>query len=375
NQRLQAFASNQAQISYVDFPLLGEMWGSYRYKQYTTFNQVLDNFGEGPNTYYAPLNPGKYPTNNNDFRLAVVHALNYTELLDESYTFNGTVYAENSLGPLVPQWGQYYNPDNLPMYSYDIPLAISYMNQAGQQENFSLTLPNGTVIGNPSAPTLAPLPLAVIAPTTPTEDTLSSIIQSNLGQIGLSIAVEPVTTAESETWSTAQLTPNLIYTWFGPDWPDPVFQEMGALLTYFPDDWSFMNVTYVNQLINSLIFETNQTTYMQGIAQLYNFTYNYAPDIWLPNPDTYVLLQPYVHGMIYSPYTTTSGEYWFNTLYYSSSQYPLLQQQSIPSTPAVDTLYYSRSGSYIQNLLFFLIRRAISAFLTIVFLIAVIFST
>ena len=80
-----------------------------------------------------------------------------------------------------------------------------------------------------------------------------------------------------------------------------------------------MNVTEVNQLINSLIFDTNQTTYIQGITQLYNFTYNYAPAIWLPNPDNYVLLQPYVQGMVYSPYTTTAGQYWFNTLYYSSS--------------------------------------------------------
>jgi len=319
NQRQQAFATNQAQISYVDFPLLGQMWNSYRYKQYTTFSQILDNFGAGPNTYYVIMNPGKYPTDNNNFRLAVVHAINYTQLLDESYGFNGTVYAQNYLGPLTPPWGQYYNPGNLPMYSYDIPLAISYMNQAGREENFSLTLPNGTVIGNPSAPTLAPIELSVFAPITPTEQTQWAIIQSDLSQIGLSIAVQAVTTAETDTFTTAQATPSFMYDYWGPDWPDPVFQQLEAMLTPFPSNFSFMNVTEVNQLINSLIFDTNQTTYIQGITQLYNFTYNYAPAIWLPNPDNYVLLQPYVQGMVYSPYTTTAGQYWFNTLYYSSS--------------------------------------------------------
>jgi len=319
NQRQEAFATNQAQISYVDFPLLGQMWSSYKYKQYATFNQVFDNFGAGPNSYYVILNPGKYPTNNTEFRLAVVHAINYTEMLDESYSFNGTVYAQSFLGPLSQPWGKYYNPDNLPLYSYDIPLAISYMNQAGQEEHFSLTLPNGTVIGDPSAPPLAPLQFAVFAPITPTEQTQFAIIQSELGQIGLSVAIQAVTFAVADTYTTAQLTPSLMYDYWGPDWPDPVFQEMMAMLTPFPANFSFMNVTEVNQLINSLIFDTNQTTYVQGIAQLYNFTYNYAPSIWLPNPDNYVLLQPYVHGMVYSPYTTTPGEYWFNTLYYGSS--------------------------------------------------------
>ena len=31
------------------------------------------------------MNFDKYPTNNTDFRLAVVHAINYTQLLDETY--------------------------------------------------------------------------------------------------------------------------------------------------------------------------------------------------------------------------------------------------------------------------------------------------
>ena len=103
---------------------------------------------------------------------------------------------QNYLGPLSQPWGKYYNPDNLPLYSYDIPLAINYMNQAGQQEHFSLTLPNGTVIGDTSAPTLAPVQLVLSAPITTTEQTQATIVQSDLSQIGLSIAVQAVTTSE-----------------------------------------------------------------------------------------------------------------------------------------------------------------------------------
>ncbi|MGP8071045.1 MAG: ABC transporter substrate-binding protein [Candidatus Bathyarchaeia archaeon] len=319
NQRSEAFATNQAQISYVDFPVLGQAWDAYGYKQYTTFNQVFDNFGAGPNTEYFSLNPGKYPTNNNDFRLAVVHAINYTQMLDESYNFNGTLYGQNYLGPLSQPWGKYYNPDNLPLYSYDIPLAINYMNQAGQQEHFSLTLPNGTVIGDTSAPTLGPVPLVLFAPVTTTEQTQATIFQSDLIQIGLSIAVQAVTTSQLLTYTTAQNSPNMLFGGWGPDFPDPILQMMYELLTPSVPPTSFVNDTQATQIMNSLIFQTNQTTYIHGIAQLYNITYNLAPFIWLPNYDNYVLVQPYVHGMVESPYTTTLGMYWYNTLYYGSS--------------------------------------------------------
>ncbi len=319
SQKSEAFATNQAQISWVDFPLLGQAWDAYGYKQYATFSQVFDNFGAGPNTSYFSLNPGKYPTSNNDFRLAVVHAINYTQMLDESYTFNGTVYAQNYLGPLSQPWGKYYNPDNLPLYSYDIPLAINYMNQAGLQEHFSLTLPNGTVIGDTSAPTLAPVQLVLVAPITTTEQTQATIVQSDLSQIGLPIAVQAVTASEELTYSNAQTTPNMFYSGWGPDFPDPILQQMDELLTPAIPVVSLMNDTQATQILNSLTFETNQTTYIHGIAQLYNITYNYAPFIWLPNYENYVLLQPYVHGMVYSPYTTPFGMYWYNTLYYGSS--------------------------------------------------------
>jgi ABC-type transport system substrate-binding protein len=320
NQRSEAFATNQAQISYVDFPLLNQAWSAYGYKQYATFGQIFDNFGPGPNAFFMNINPGKFPTDNNNFRLAIVHAINYTQILDESYTFNGTVYGENYLGPLNQQWGQYYDPGNLSLYSFDIPLAINYMNQAGQEEHFSLTLPNGTVIGDTSAPTLAPIQLVFRAPITPKEETEDTIVQTDLAQIGLPVAVQGVTSAEMATYTNTQNTPSLLNNGgWGPDWPDPVFQQMMPLLTLFAAPTSLMNVTEVNQLSNSLIFDTNQTTYIQGIAQLYNMSYNYAPFIWLPNYDNYVLKQPYVQGMIYSPYVTPYGEYWFNTLYYSSS--------------------------------------------------------
>lgn len=317
NTRQEAFATNQAQISYEDFTLLGQLWNAYKYKQYATFDQIFDNFGEGPNTQMFAMNTAKYPTNNTDFRLAVVHAINYTQLLDESYSFNGTVYGETFLGPLAPEWGPYYNPDNLSIYSFNTTLAINYMNQAGIQENFSLTLPNGTTIGNPSAPLLAALPLEYIAPATPVEETQLTVLQSDLGLIGLPTAPEGGTSAEFLTYTTPENTPVFWnYNGWGPDWNDPILQEILDVLTPIVVN-TWMNLTSVNNIINSLAYSTNQTARIQGIAQIYNITYNYAPIIWLPNYDNYILKQPYVQGLIYSPYTTESGQYWYNTMYYT----------------------------------------------------------
>ena len=319
NSRQEVFASNQAQISFVELPLLGQLWNAYKYKQYTTLNGIVDNFGTGPNTYFIPMNVAKYPTNDTDFRLAVEHSINYTQLLDETYSFNGTVYGENFLGPLTPEWYQYYNPDNLSMYSFNYTLGISLMNQAGIQEGFSLTLPNGTVIGDTSAPALGPILFDYIAPNSAFEETMESIIQSDLAQIGLSVALQGVTAAVEDSWTTPQEWPSMVLgIGWGPDWNDPILQELYEVVTpeiYF----TWMNLTSINDILASLTFNTNQTQIVQGIAQIYNITYNYAPDIWIPNYDNYLLVQPYIHGMVYSPYTTIFGQFWYNTLYYGSS--------------------------------------------------------
>jgi peptide/nickel transport system substrate-binding protein len=319
NSREQVFASNQAQISFVELPVLGQLWNSYQHKQGLNLNDLIANFGTGPNTYFIPMNFGKFPTNNTDFRQAVVHAINYTQLLDETYSYNGTVYGETFLGPLTPEWGSnLYNPGNLPMYSFNLTLATEDMNASGWQEGFSATLPNGTTIGNTSAPALAPVVMDYIAPNTVFYETMESILQSDLSQIGIPLAFQGVTSSAIGTWTSPALTPSMVMgIGWGPDWNDPVLQELYEVVT--PEiEFTWMNNTQINDILASLTFNNNQTQLVQGIAQIYNITYTLAPDIWEPNYANYMLLQPYVHGLVYSPYTTIYGQYWYNTLYYSS---------------------------------------------------------
>lgn len=321
NDRLLDFDTNQAQISYVEFPLLGQMWDSYKYKQYTSFDQIFDNFNLSLGTYWLSMNMQKYPTNITDFRYAVVHAINYTQLLDQTQSFNGTVYAANYVGPMNPTWGKYYDPGNLSNYDYNTTEAINYMNQAGIQGNFSITLPNGTAIGDTTAPSLAPVSIVTAAPIScmGVYQSELEIIQADLSQIGLPVSIQPEASAVLDTYTTPQSSPNMQVDCWGPDWPDPVLQQMYDLMTPIALKTNWMNTTVVNNLLASLVYDTNQTSYMQGIIEGYQLDYNYASMAWLPDPDLYLLVQPYVHGMVFSPYVTVSGQYWYNTLYYGSS--------------------------------------------------------
>jgi peptide/nickel transport system substrate-binding protein len=316
NARIEDFGTNAAQISYTDTPtLFGQMYNAYQYKQYYSFNQILDNLGLYPAFFYISMNTQRYPTNNNDFRLAIVHAINYTQVLDESYGFNGQVYGQIALGPVSPSFSTFYNPGNLPMYNFNINLAAYYLNLAGQQEDFSVTMPNGTVLGNTSAPPLEPLTIYYVTPQNPLTEIQLTIIQNDLSKLGLDVGFQGVTTTIVTTWTTAQLTPNFVDLGWIPDWPDPILQQIAPAITttsYLP---AWVNLSSVNQIMATLPFLTNQTQQVQLVKELYNITYNYAPYAWLPDPDLYLFVQPYVKGFTYNVFMG----YWYNMMYYPNS--------------------------------------------------------
>jgi peptide/nickel transport system substrate-binding protein len=314
NDRLESFDTNQAQISYVDIPFIGQLYDAYAYKSEYSLSQIFHNFGSQPGIWAISMNTQIYPTSNNYFRLAVVHAINFSLLLDKLYTFNGTPLAEPYLGPVTPQFGSLYDPSNIPPYSYDPQLAIEYLNLAGEQEGFSVTLPNGTVIGNTSAPPLPQQTIVYLAPASPVQQSELQIIASELSQIGIDVGLQGEgSTVAYVTWSTPQTTPALAYVEWLPDWPDPILQMMAPLITttsLFP---AWMNVTNVNQILSTLPFTTNTSFQIQEVKQLYNTTYWYAPYAWLPFPATYLFAQPYVNGLTYNPFVGYS----YNELSYN----------------------------------------------------------
>ncbi|MEM0322377.1 MAG: ABC transporter substrate-binding protein [Thermoprotei archaeon] len=318
NQRVEDFATNRAQISFVSISSFNQFYDAYQYKQYFSFNQIFYNAGFQPGVVYLAMNTQEPPTNNNYFRLAIVHAINYTQILNDLYTFNGTLLGQMYLGPVSPQFPQYYNPGNLPQYTYNLSLAEYYLNLSGWQAGFHVVLPNGTIIGNPNAPQLQPLPIWYLAPLSTFDQGKLEIIQQDLQLIGISASLEGATPAVFASWTTPQATPNLVLLDWYPDWADPIFQQMFPEITTFANLPAWMNLTKVNQLLQVAPFTTNTTQQIQMVKEIYNITYWYAPYAWLPNSAFYYFVQPYLKGFAYNEF---SG-YYYNMMYYQPVNLP-----------------------------------------------------
>jgi hypothetical protein len=74
--------------------------------------------------------------------------------------------------------------------------------------------------------------LDYIAPNTPVEETQEAMLQGDPAQIWVPIAIQGVTGAQVATWNTPELTPSVVIgLGSGPDWNDPILQELDELVT------------------------------------------------------------------------------------------------------------------------------------------------
>lgn len=153
--KVSGFLSNNVQLTQIDPSSYASITNSSTYSA-LTISSYFVNEGASEAVWSISMNAQKYPTNLTDFRLAVEHAINY-QTLDQLFNYNGKTLATNFLGPITPNFKGYYNPNNLPMYSFNITLAEHYLNLAGQQGHFYVTLSNGTVLGDKSMIKASPL--------------------------------------------------------------------------------------------------------------------------------------------------------------------------------------------------------------------------
>ncbi|MEM0134127.1 MAG: ABC transporter substrate-binding protein [Thermoplasmatales archaeon] len=145
--RVSEFLNNQAQISFVSAPFIKDIAGASPYNG-IPFNSYFRNFGTvEPQTAYISLNTEKAPTNNTYLREAIVRAINYSAL-ETPYVYKNLTLATLELGPITNNFPGYYDPQGL-MYTYNITQAEHFMSLAGMFGDFHVTLPNGTVLGNP----------------------------------------------------------------------------------------------------------------------------------------------------------------------------------------------------------------------------------
>jgi len=310
NSRLENFVTNLDQISYVSQSEIKQLESAYPagYSQ----SQILINEGPNYGELWISFNTQEYPMNITDLRQALVHAVNLTTI-DTSVCLN---LCENYVGPISPYFSNFYNPANLPVYSYNLTLAEQYINESGYQGDFFVTLPNGTALGNQSGNPLQSLTLWTVSPITSFTSAEFSVIQAGWQQIGVAVALNSESPgALLNKMTTVQGTPLLFDGAWYPDWPDPIFQQMVSMTgpSYgIGGNFAWYNDTALNNLYLSLPFLTNSSQQTAGVTTAYQTIYNAAPYLWLPNTDTYFFVQPYLQGFVFN----ILFSYYYQAMYY-----------------------------------------------------------
>ncbi|MGC9226383.1 ABC transporter substrate-binding protein, partial [Caldivirga sp.] len=317
--RIEDFVKNIAQIttvSTINMPALVKLYSAATGIPYGNWSLYIHNFGPSGCVFYLSFNNYVWPTNSTDFRLAIVHALNATALLQPYYAL-GMYWATTYVGPIAPNFKPYYNPDNLPVYQYNLTLALQYLVKFLNKYGYYVVLPNGTAVGDTSGSQLPTINIVTIAPLTEFTKEQFEIIQSELAQIGVPVSLQLVTASATDNWVTPSGTPAIVDLGWCPDWPDPLFQEMWPLANIInggiSGNLAWYNNSLVNELTNELPFITNLTEQLKLDAEVYKIMYEQAPYYWLPTGLTYMIVQPYVKGVIYNPYLS----YYYNTMYYA----------------------------------------------------------
>ncbi len=320
NDEINTFATNAGQTAWVGPSFIKQFYDAYNYKNQYNVSQILDQLGYAPSFYYTASNTQVFPTNITDFRLAVAHALNNTEQIQDVFTnpLTGQALAENYLGPLLPQNGQYYDPGGLQPYQTNLTLATQEIAAAGLQGGFYVTLPNATTVGcalgSAGCKALPAIQLVYISPLSPLVQEQLQIIEANLQQIGVVVAPYGETPAVYGSNAGSPFTaPVMTFLGWFPDWPDPVSQLLlpAATNSSFIPGW--LNNASINAIAATLPFQTNQTAYINGIEQIYLDMYQQAAYAWYPDVEAYLFLQPYVQGFTWNEYVG----YYYNMLSYS----------------------------------------------------------
>jgi ABC-type transport system substrate-binding protein len=117
------------------------------------------------------LNTHMFPTNIREFRQAIVHAINYTDLYNKAFLGQMHPY----VGPEYPAWTDYYNLGNTPSYTYNVTLAQQYLAKAeAEYPNLTTSMPTLTFR------VVAGCPLCTNA---------AQVVQADLAALGINVNV------------------------------------------------------------------------------------------------------------------------------------------------------------------------------------------
>lgn len=311
NTQIADFDSNTAQLAMggaengnVGPAQFQAAYDGYKYKSAVNFSAVFTNFGVPLcDLPLAQMNTQIFPTNMTGLREAIVHAVNYTQM-ETQFIFNGTQLGLMFAPPIPPGYGALDNPQNIPLYSYNITLARQVLNKTLASTSYYAIDSAGQTLGNPSGTQLPPIALYYLAPLTPVLQEEITVMQQGLTQIGIALA--PQATTEGYYGSFIDTTPQngvpMVDVGWCADWPDPIYQQFYDLATQAAHENSWLTNTTLDNLLSKIPFETNSTLQIQQTEQAYNIYLSLNTMVQAPEPDNYIWHAPYISGLVYSPF-------------------------------------------------------------------------
>jgi hypothetical protein len=316
--RLEDFDRGISQISTIAPTSFKQMIDGYHIKADRN-SSLVHSYPEIGN-FYISMNVADKYTNNTNFREALYDALNYSaELAVYNNNYNGTAEAYQELGPLSPVYGHaYYNPDNLPLPTQNLPGAIQNLTAAGNAMHFYVKLPNGTKIGDISGKDLSShkFILTGISPLNTVETSELTIAVDSFSDIGLTFTTAGVTESLVSTWTNATATPQFVDLGWLPDYPDPIGQQLIPVYdvadggAFGGNDAWVDNSTLQGYFVN-LDFQ-NKTTQLQEMKDnVSKLVYDQYAYMWMPMPNDVWFVAPDVHGFVFNSITSS---YFYNMM-------------------------------------------------------------
>ncbi len=266
------------------------------------------------------MNTHRYPTNITDFRQAVVHAVNVTDISQR--VFFGQLAP--MIGPEYPAQKDWYNLGNLPPYSTDLNVAKDYLAKSGVDVS-----------------TLAPLEFRVVAGCTYC-NSAAQIVQADLGQIGITINIEVVPSSQytlpyvagagSYQAGLAAAQQVSQFTWFGtgtfaPGAPTPADAWLLFANQNTPaNDYAIYANPTVQKCVDAWTSTADLSLIKNLCTQAQSQMYNDAPYIWLGaiklvfGGGSVAWQKSVVKGMLLDPvFTGISSTAIFNTVTFVGS--------------------------------------------------------
>jgi len=243
--------------------------------------------------WWIYMNQNHEPFNNQSFRAAVAHAINYEQI-------NATAFGGNSVrwvGPVPPGY-PFYNTDSLPAYSYNLTLARQFL--------LNSPWPTGYLI---------PVKYAYINLGDWAE--VSLIIKSNLAQINLTLDLVPITLdnlyQEQARDSTTGVCTTETTANGGPFYMGQEFYTSDYIS---PDDWTQNNaISYgsandcmsafndpnVDAWVLQAAGESNPAVARQLYRDITRTMYDNYTNVWLLSPNQFSVSSPLLLGVIPNP--------------------------------------------------------------------------